>query len=165
MITRTRLVLFASLTAACYPATTRPAFLPAPAAPSFEVELGVPEATRLVALALDGDSLPVRRTETRDGWLETDWYDLTTRRATTQRPIGPDIVKIRAFVDPSRPNHVQITVEVVYRPLADPSRTERELEQQVPSTHPLLARVVGLMTKLAQEHGGAAADTVGVKKP
>jgi len=35
--------------------------------------------------------------------------------------------------------HSTLTVETVYRPLADPSRGDRELEVQVPATHRLPA--------------------------
>jgi len=85
------------LFAACYPATTRPAFLPEPTAPVAEVELAIPEATRAAAVALDADSIPVRRTEPKDGWLESDWFDATTLQPTSRRRLcairyleGPD---------------------------------------------------------------------------
>lgn len=154
---------------ACFPTTTRPAFTPVPSAPTFEIELLVPQATRALALALDADSIPVRRTEAKDGWLETDWFDVKTLRATTRRPLGPDIVKLRAFIDPSRPNHSNITIETVYRPLADPSRADRELEQQVSANSVMLSRIVALTTRLAKQYGGTAADSAvpapGAKKP
>ena len=154
---------------ACFPTTTRPPFTAVPAAPTFEIELQVPQATRALALAFDADSLPVRRTEPKDGWLETEWFDAKTLHATTRRVVGPDVVKVRAFVDPSRPNHSNITIETVYRPLADPSRSDRELEVQVPANNMILARIVVLATKLARQYGGAATDTIAsapvVKKP
>ena len=63
---------------ACFPTTTRPPFLAQPSAPVFEVELPVPQATRALALALDADSIPVRRTEAKDGWIESEWFDVAT---------------------------------------------------------------------------------------
>jgi hypothetical protein len=148
--------------AGCFPTTTRPAFLAQASAPVFEVELAVPQATRALAVALDGDSFPVRRTEPKDGWLESEWFDASTLRSTTRRPLGPDIVKLRAFVDPSRPNHSNITIELVYHPLADPSRSDRALEREVPSTHPVEGRVVLLIAKLVKTLGG---DTTVVNAP
>jgi hypothetical protein len=144
---------------ACYPTTTRPAFLPEPTAPVAEVELAIPEATRAAAVALDADSIPVRRTEPKDGWLESDWFDATTLQPTTNRNLGPDVVKVRVWVDPSRPNHSNITAETVYRPFADPSRPDRDLEQQVPATHRIAARIVQTLGKLSQQFGGVPADT------
>lgn len=155
-------VLGFGLLLGCYPTTTRPSFLPQPSAVIAEVELAVPQATRALALALDADSIPVRRTEAKDGWLESEWFDVKTRRPTTQRRLGLDVVKVRAWVDPSRPNHSNITVETVYRPAADPSRTGRELERQVPSTHPIAGRMVALGIQLSKTYGGVSTDSVAV---
>lgn len=138
----------AVLLGACYPTTTRPALVPVPEAITVEVELSVPEATRLLAVALDSDSIPVARTEPEDGWLTTDWFDVETRRPTRSRRLGPDVVLVRGFVDPGRPNHAVITVEVVHRPLADPSREGRALEAHVPGEHPVADQVRRIVTAL-----------------
>lgn len=148
---RRALVLLAA--AACYPATTRPDLQPLPEAPRLEVELFVEEATRALAVELDADSIPVARTEPRDGWLETGWFDMTTLAPVRGRPIGLATVKVRAFVDPGRPNHSVITVETVHRPLADPSRPDRDLEEQVPNGHPVAVRVQRALERLKAEYG------------
>lgn len=141
------------LLAACYPSGTRPAIQPLPAAPTAEWELFVPEATRHLAVALHADSIPVSRTEPKDGWLETPWFDAATLRPTTREPLGPDVVRLRAWVDPGRPNHSTITIEIVHRPLADPSRPGRALERQVPPDHPVAKRVAGVMERLTKQYG------------
>ena len=67
----------------------------------------------------------MRRTEARmmACWLETDWFDVATPlRPSNARRLGEGIVKVRAWADRSRPEHSNITIETVYRPLADPSR-------------------------------------------
>ena len=157
---------------ACFPTTTRPSFLPEPSAVTTELELGVPQATRALALALHADSIPVRRTEPDDGWLESDWFDARTLLPTAARRLGPNVVKVRAWVVPARPlhsnpDHSTITIETIYRPLADPSRTDRELEQQVPTTHPIAGRVVAVTQQLAKQYGGVVDSVVApaVKKP
>ncbi len=137
----------------CYPTTTRPDIEPVPGASRIEVELFVPAATRALAVALDADSIPVSRTEPEDGWLETPWFDATTMRPTTRRPIGPEVVKVRAFVTPGRPNWSVIDVETVYRPLADPSALGRDLERQVPVGHPAAVRVKAVLDSLLREYG------------
>lgn len=142
-----------ALAAACYPATTRPDLLPIPGSERVEIELPVPAATRALAVALDGDSIPVARTEPDDGWLETGWFDIATMRPTTRRAVGLDVVKVRAFVDPGRPDHSVLQVETVYRPLLDPSTPERELERQVPTGHPVAARVKAVLDSLARVYG------------
>jgi hypothetical protein len=145
------LLLLASI--ACYPTTTRPSLMPVPDAVTTEWDLFVPQAMRALALALDGDSIPVSRTEPDDGWLETPWFDATTLAPTDARPIGENVVRLRAWAEPSRPNHSAVTVEVVYRPVADPSREGRALEQQVPITHPIAVRVGVVLARLNEEYG------------
>lgn len=140
------------LLAACYPTTTRPALTPVPAAMVAEWELFVPEATRALALALDADSIPVSRTEPADGWLETPWFDARTLKPTTRRPLGEETVRLRAWVDPSQPNHSAITLEIVYRPVADPSREGRSLERQVNAAHPVAQRVAAVMERLRKQY-------------
>lgn len=166
------LALSFGLLVGCFPSTTRPSFLPLPAAFTTEVGLLVPQATRALALALDADSIPVRRTEPKDGWLESDWFDARTLKPTTARRLGPDVVKVRAWVNPSHPGNrgdtsSTVTVETVYRPMADPSRDDRELEKQVPATHPIAGRMVALTLKLAKTYSGVPTDSVvvPVRKP
>lgn len=137
------------LLAACYPATTRPDLVPVPGALRVEVELFVPQATRALALALDEDSIPVRRTEPDDGWLESEWIDVATLQPTTRRPVGLEVVKVRAFVEPGRANHSVIRVETVYRPIVDPARPDRDLERQVPTGHPVAERVARAVERVA----------------
>jgi hypothetical protein len=140
---------------ACQPNTTRPPFTPLPEAAGIEVRLPVREATRRFAEALRADSLPVRRVALRDGYIETSWFNATTRRATRgRRPIGPNVVRIRAWADPARPGSSQLTVETLYRPLADPSLPERELEKEVARNHPVAVRVEAALRKLVERYGG-----------
>jgi len=149
---RTALLGLACL-AGCYPTTTRPDLVPVPDASRLEVELFVPEATRALALALDVDSIPVVRTEPDDGWLTTDWFDAATLGPVSGRPLGLDAVRVRAFVDPARPNHSLIQVEVVYRAVADPARPPRDLEMMVPVGHPVRERVQRALERLREEYG------------
>ena len=165
-MTRAGTLLLAALCVACYPTTTRPHLVPQPGSSVMELELFMPEATRELALALDADSIPVRRTEARDGWLESEWFDARTMRPTKAWPVGPDIVKVRAFVDPGRPNHSVITIETVYRPVADPSRPGRDLERQVPVDHPVALKVAAIVNRLTQQHTAPAdEDDVAVPVP
>src|SRR5437764_9322476 len=119
------------LLAACTPVTTRPDFKPDPRA--LVVVLNArPER---VALALDSlvpaESLAVARSNARDGYVETAWYDTDARRTRHhERDIASftRTVKIRFWADPWVPGQTRLTIEPVYRPRVDPSRTERDLE-------------------------------------
>ncbi len=148
--------LLAALTlsaAACQPATSRPPFNPVPEALGSELRLSVPEATRRLAEALRADSIPARTVRLRDGYIETPWFLTRTRRPTRQRPIGPGVVRIRAWADPARPGSSQLTVETLYRPRADPSLPERELEREVPRDHPMSLRVEAALKRLVERFG------------
>jgi hypothetical protein len=90
----------------------------------------------------------------RDGYIETAWLDSATGRPTTRRPIGTGVVRLRAWADPGRPGNTVLTVETLYRPLADPSLPERELERQVPLVHPTAVKVVRVLEALLKRHGG-----------
>jgi hypothetical protein len=141
--------------ASCQPNTTRPPFSPVPEAPGTEVRLPVRLATQRLAEALKADSIPVRKIQIRDGYMETGWFATATRRpAAGARAIGPKVVRVRAWADPARPGSSQLTVETVYRPLRDPSLPDRELEREVAPDHPVALKVVAVLQKLVQRYGG-----------
>ena len=145
---------FAVVLSACDPTTHRPTFTPRPEAATTELELAVPAATHALALALEGDSVPLSRVVPRDGFVETPWLDAATLRPATGRPVGPSVVRLRGWVDPSRYGFSRLTVEVVYRTTVDPSLPVRETEAEVPWSSPARARVRALLGKL----GGTPVD-------
>ncbi|MDX2012866.1 MAG: hypothetical protein SFW67_21890 [Myxococcaceae bacterium] len=136
---------------ACYPTTTRPRFLPLPEAATAEVELFVPEATRTLAVALEGDSIPVMRTDTLDGYVESAWFSVKTRQPVRGLVLGQDVVKVRGWIEPGKPNHSVLTIETVYRQVSDPSRDPREAERQVDGAHPVADAVRRILVALGAE--------------
>jgi hypothetical protein len=145
--------------AACQAYTTRPSFLPVPEAAGTEVRLPVPQATQRLAEALKADSIPVRKVQVRDGYLETGWFATATRRPTaSHKAIGPGVVRVRAWADPARPGSSQLTVETIYRPLRDPSLPDRELEREVRPDHPVALKVVAVLAGMVQRYGGPPAE-------
>ena len=60
------------------------------------------------------------------------------------------MVQVRAWVDPSRHGYSRITIETVYRPLADPSLAVRDLDQQVPPDHPIGKRMEEVVHELVR---------------
>jgi hypothetical protein len=144
---------------ACQPATSRPAYQPVPQAAITEVRLPPREATRLLAEALRADSIPAARVDLRDNWIETSWFDPSTGQRTSNRPIGRNVVRLRAWADPTRPGNSKITVETVYRPTADASLPDRELDRQVPRDHPVAIKVRAALQDLVKRYGGPPAQT------
>ena len=139
---------------ACQPGTSRPSFQPVPEAATIEVRLPPREATRLLADALRADSIPTKRVDLRDNWLETGWFDPATGRRAVHRPIGRRVVLVRAWSDPTHPGNSKMTVETVYRPVADPSLPERELDRQVPRDHPVAIKIRAALQDLVKRYGG-----------
>lgn len=138
---------------ACQPSTNRPSFVPRPEAAGQELRLPVREATQRLAEALRADTIPIRRIERRDGYMESPWFDARTGRPTNRRPVGPGVVKVRAWADPARPGSSQLTVETSYRPVMDPSLPDRELEQEVARDHRVAKKVQGVLATLAKRYG------------
>lgn len=140
---------------ACQPNTTRPTFTPLPEAAGTEIRLSPREATRRLAEALRADSIPLRKVSLRDAYLETPWFNAATRRPIRyRRPLGPNIVRLRAWADPARPGSSELVVETLYRPMVDPSLPERELEREVAANHPVAVRVEAALRKLVERFGG-----------
>jgi hypothetical protein len=157
---------------ACQPNTTRPGFVPLPEAAGTEIRLSVPEATRQVAEALRTSAMPVRTVRPRDGYMETGWFDSKSGRPTRRRPVGAGVVRVRAWADPARPGSSLVTVETTYRLRVDPSLPERELDRQVPKTHPVALKVEAVLKKLVERFGGTPlpqagppADTARTRRP
>jgi hypothetical protein len=94
----------------------------------------------------------------RDGFIETGWFDAKTGRPTkAARAIGPGVVQVRAWADPARPGSSQLAVETTYRSMVDPSLPGRELERQVPRTHPVAVKVEEVLRKMVERYGGPPA--------
>jgi hypothetical protein len=144
----------AAALAACQPATTRPPYPAVPQATTVEVRLPPRDATRLLAEALQADSIPATRIILRDAWFETGWFDPATGARTAHRPIGQRVVLLRGWADPTQPGSSKVTVETVYRPMADPSLPQRELDRQVPRNHPVAIKVRAALQDLVKRYGG-----------
>lgn len=138
---------------ACNPNTTRPPFGPLPAAVRAELELPVAVAVRVVTAFLQADSIPVTVSRERDGYLETPWFSARDGVPTDARPLGVEVVRVRAWATPGRAGHTDVEIEVVYRPLADPSRPARQLDRLVPAEHPVVRRVDAAVARLVTQFG------------
>jgi hypothetical protein len=148
-----RVLVLGGMAAGCFMTTTRPAYTPMLGSPSAEVRLGSDTATERLAEALKADSIPVSRIEPRDGYLETPWFDASTGSAPRIAPLGPDVVRVRGWVDPGRVGHSDLRVEVAYRPVRDPSVPGRDLERAAPDDHPVVQRVRAVLDSLKNRYG------------
>jgi hypothetical protein len=139
----------------CRPVTTRPPFPPVPEAASTEIRLPPADAARLLGEAFRAESIPATRVELRDTWLETGWFVAATGEPLRHhRPTGLDNVRVRAWADFTHPGFCKVAVETVYRPVADPSLPQRELDRQVPRDHPVAIKVRATLQDLVKRYGG-----------
>ena len=138
----------------CDPGTTRPDVIPFPESRTIEVTQDRPHALEALHRALLADSFPIAHLSARDLWLDTPWFDaLSLAPAGTQR-LGASVVKLRGWAEPARPGNSLLVVELVYRPLVDPSLPARTLERPVPPSDSIYARV-GRVLKVLQDSIGA----------
>ncbi|HET7602903.1 MAG TPA: hypothetical protein VFK36_07785, partial [Gemmatimonadales bacterium] len=161
-----RLALLMVLLTACA-RNGQPGFPPMPEARQGQIELDPQEATKKLAEAMTGAGLPVDEVATREGFVSTAWYDTTTKKEVSGRALGAGDVRIRAWVMPWRYGWSEITMEAVYRPLADPSLPERELERSVAYNHPARVAIREIMQQMGVTSTVSEADApkVGVKPP
>jgi hypothetical protein len=119
-------LLVVLLGTACTPVTTRPDFAPYPEALHAVINATPARVTEEAGTWLAAHGPRVQHASPIDGFLETGWYDATDSAS------APVLVKIRLWADPYVPGKSRVTVEAVYRPMEDPSRTPRDLERAVP---------------------------------
>ena len=129
----------ALLFAACTPATTRPPFAPVPEALHAVINARPADVTQAAQAILTADSIPVRFVSLEDAFLETKEFAGTHR--------------LRLWADPDVPGKARVTIEAVYRPTQDPSRTRRDLERAAPTGSPGQLRAQQLLAALKDKLG------------
>jgi hypothetical protein len=138
--------------AACNPNTDRPAITPSPGALTVMVGRDPTEAIGLLAQRFKDDTVPVARVEGLDAYLESPWID-SLGRETHARPIGPNVIRLRAWADPAKTGASILTVELSWRPYDDPSVPPRELDRDVSASLPIARRVKSVMDGLKKDYG------------
>jgi hypothetical protein len=110
------------------------------------IDLPTGAATESLATSLGRVGLPVRTSEPREGYLESQWFDVQAHRATRE-PFGrlDSIVKLRFFADPAF-GHTRLFAECVVRVAWDPSVPPRDLERMPPTGHPGRALLDSVLT-------------------
>lgn len=129
----------ALLAVACSPATTRPSFWPVPEALRAVINAPPADVTREARALLTADTVPVRFGSVRDAFLETGDF------------VGT--YKLRLWADPDVAGKSRVTIEAVYRPVDDPSRTPRDLERAAPPGSPGQLRAEQLLAALKDKLG------------
>jgi len=127
----------------------RPRYGALPQAAQTTIDGGPTAITQLIDNTVRGAGLQVTAAAAREGYVETAWFEIGSRRPVSLPFTNMDrVVKLRFFVDPSQ-GRTRIVAECVYRIAWDPSVPARELERMVPDDHPgrlLLDSIVAIIT-------------------
>ena len=132
----------ALLAVACTPTTTRPPFSPVPEALHAVINAPPADVVREAQARLVAETIPVHFVSLQDAFLETGEFAGTHR--------------LRLWADPDAPGKARVTIEAVYRPAEDPSRTRRDLERAAPPGSPGQLRAEQLLTALKDKLGVTA---------
>ena len=124
---------------ACTPVTLRPPFAPLPEALHVVINAPPQRVTQFTDSLLRADTIGVRLASLRDAFLETSQFAGTHR--------------LRLWADPDVPGKSRVTIEAVYRPIEDPSRTARDLERASPPGSPGQLRAAQLLAALKDKLG------------
>jgi hypothetical protein len=130
---------FSLLLGGCTPTTTRPAFAPMPEALHAVINAPPERVTQFADSLLRVDTIRVRFVNLRDAFLETREFAGSHR--------------LRVWADPDVPGKSRVTIEAVYLPMEDPSRTPRDLERAAPPGSPSQLRAEQLLAALKDKLG------------
>jgi hypothetical protein len=130
---------FALLVAACTPASTRPPFAPVPEAQHVVINAPPARVTQFADSVLRADTIAVHFVSARDAFLETEEFAGTHR--------------LRLWADPDVPGKSRVTIEAVFQPAEDPSRTRRDLERASLPGSPGFLRAEQLLAALKDKLG------------
>ncbi len=135
-----------------------------PVAGSIALQLDALPDSVIVAAAheVEAAGLSVASVAEDEGYLESAWYDVRTRRSVSAEARGFDhIVKVRLFADPTA-GKTHLAAECVVRIAYDPSEPERDLERMVPDSTPgraLLDRLVARLKVVFPPKAPVSADS------
>lgn len=138
----------------------RPTYGPVPGGVAFVLEAPPDAVTRAVAEEVQHAGLQLQYSSAEEGYVETQWYSLTTRTSALE----PDLhdlehnIKVRVFCDPTA-GKTRVVAEVVTSYSADASRPVREMERMAPEGHPGREVLTQILDRLKRQYPTAAADS------
>ena len=126
----------------------RPRYGPEPQAVMLVLDLPAVAVTDEMETQLIHNGLTIHAISPREGYVESNWYDLDARKVV-RPPFGrlDRVVKLRFFADPMAGN-TRLFAECVVRAAWDPSVPERELERMPAAGHPGRVLLDSILTSL-----------------
>jgi len=101
------------------------------------------------------EGLEVRIASVLDGYLETRWFNVVSRRSSDADVAHPErVIRLRFWIDPVGPLGYQLTAEAVYRRVSDPSLPSRAREVMAPPGHEGEAILTRILDGVRERFGG-----------
>jgi hypothetical protein len=101
------------------------------------------------------EGLDIRIANVEDGYLETRWFNVVSRRSDEGDVAHPEReILLRFWIDPVGPLGYKLTAEAVYRRVSDPSLPSREREVMVPPDHEGEAILTRILDAVRERFGG-----------
>ncbi len=122
---------------ACGAGAVRPRFAPFRGAVSDTVTIPADSAITLAASLLREGGIPLHHVRPVEGYLQTRWFNVTTReRASPHSADRDERAIIRIWADAVSEHQTLVIAEAAMARVVDPSLPARETEMPVPQDHP-----------------------------
>ncbi len=149
-------VAFLIACGACGAGGVRPTFRPFPQA-IIDTVAGEPETiVEHIYELLQEEEIELRWVRTREGYIETKWFDPVTGTTGGGRSLNTDgVVRLRFWTDLVMEHQSVVVGEAVHRLVVDPSLPVRETEAHVPpdhAGHEILQRILDSLVSDSHEH-------------
>ena len=122
--------------AVCAAGGIRPSYAPFPQAIVDTVKADPPAVIQEAVTRLQAEAMQPQWTSPKEGYLETQWFDVVSRASGVADRGNPDrVILIGLFVDSIGPSLSKVVAECVYKRTTDPSVQPRDQEMMVPPGH------------------------------
>ncbi len=114
----------------------RPRYQPFAGSVSDTIPAPPDDVIRALELLVRAESLPLRQSSAREGYLETGWFNAETGRWGGGASLNTkEVARIRFWTDEVREGTSIVVGEAATRRIVDPSVADRETETRVPDGH------------------------------
>ena len=144
----------ATVLTACGASNIRPWTVPFPEARVDTVDVEAASLIERLNSYVTNTGLEVTRISPEEGFLETRWFDLATRRSRKSGGDPERVVRMRFWADPVMPGRSVLISEVVYLQSLDPSLLPRDAETLAPPDHAGHILMTEILEAVLENSGG-----------
>ena len=144
----------ATVLTACGASNIRPWTVPFPEARVDTVDVEAASLIERLNSHVTNTGLEVTRISPEEGFLETRWFDLATRRSRKSGGDPERVVRMRFWADPVMAGRSVLISEVVYLQSLDPSLLPRDAETLAPPDHAGHILMTDILEAVLENSGG-----------